>query len=124
VAGFGLNVNQTSRDFPEALRQTATSLREETGREWEPARVLSEVLDRCEGEYDAVQSGKDEALLRRFEDFCVFRRNDRLRLRWLERWVEGRFAGLGPAGQLLLDMGDDEPRAFHQGEIEQVREEG
>jgi BirA family transcriptional regulator, biotin operon repressor / biotin---[acetyl-CoA-carboxylase] ligase len=123
IAGLGLNVNQTAFDFPEELRETATSLRQETGKEWERTRVLSEVLARCEREYDAVQSGNDEALLHSFEDLCVFRRRDRLRIRCTQRWVEGRFEGLGSAGQLLLDTGEGGPCAFHYGEIAQVREE-
>ncbi len=44
VAGVGINVNTSSRDLPDDLRERTTSLREETGCEADREELLQEVL--------------------------------------------------------------------------------
>jgi BirA family transcriptional regulator, biotin operon repressor / biotin---[acetyl-CoA-carboxylase] ligase len=44
VMGIGINVNHSSEDFPEKLRQTATSLARETGSAWDRQALAVAVL--------------------------------------------------------------------------------
>ena len=57
VLGIGVNVNQTEEELPADATRPATSLRLETGREWERAPLLTAILSELERRYDAWQAG-------------------------------------------------------------------
>jgi len=121
VLGFGLNVNQEESDFPEALRDTATSLKRSTGRSWDRLKILKGLLRRCEAEYDDLQENGPEDLLLRYEEHGAFRRGSHLEVDTGSGVCRGRFAGLGGSGELLMDTGGAEPVAFHFGEVRRVQ---
>jgi len=52
VAGIGINVNQQA--FPEELRESATSLRIVTGREWSRLELTAALLKSLDREYRAL----------------------------------------------------------------------
>lgn len=49
IVGVGLNVAETEQDFPEALRATATSLREAAGRRFSRAQLAAEIIAALDG---------------------------------------------------------------------------
>jgi BirA family biotin operon repressor/biotin-[acetyl-CoA-carboxylase] ligase len=51
--GIGVNVNQTADELPGTARLPPTSLRVETGREYDRAHLLAELLARLERCYDS-----------------------------------------------------------------------
>ncbi len=53
--GIGINVNQTPEELPEETVKPTTSLRIETGHEWERAPLLAAILLELEQRYDAWQ---------------------------------------------------------------------
>jgi BirA family transcriptional regulator, biotin operon repressor / biotin---[acetyl-CoA-carboxylase] ligase len=55
VLGIGVNVNQEAGELPPETPKPATSLRVETGREWERAPLLAAILLELERGYDAWQ---------------------------------------------------------------------
>jgi BirA family biotin operon repressor/biotin-[acetyl-CoA-carboxylase] ligase len=55
VLGIGVNVNQTADELPTETPKPPTSLRVETGREWERAPLLAAILRELERGYDAWQ---------------------------------------------------------------------
>lgn len=55
VLGVGVNVNQTAEELPVDTRKPATSLRIETGGEWERAPLLAAILLELERHYDRWQ---------------------------------------------------------------------
>ena len=55
VLGVGLNVNQTDDELPAETPKPPTSLRLETGREWQRAPLLSAILLELERRYDDWQ---------------------------------------------------------------------
>src|SRR4051812_37719256 len=54
VIGIGLNVNQA--EFPEGIREVATSLLIETGKSWPRVELIGAVLRRLDAEYQRMQS--------------------------------------------------------------------
>jgi BirA family biotin operon repressor/biotin-[acetyl-CoA-carboxylase] ligase len=52
VLGIGVNVNQTADELPPDTPKPPTSLRLETGREWERAPLLAAILWELERHYD------------------------------------------------------------------------
>ncbi|MFZ0633837.1 MAG: biotin--[acetyl-CoA-carboxylase] ligase [Acidobacteriaceae bacterium] len=57
VVGIGINVHQAQ--FPEELRDVATSLRIETGREWPRQELLRSLLESLDGEVTALTRSPD-----------------------------------------------------------------
>jgi BirA family biotin operon repressor/biotin-[acetyl-CoA-carboxylase] ligase len=53
--GIGINVNQTAGELPEETVKPATSLRIETGKEWDRGVLLVAILLELETRYDAWQ---------------------------------------------------------------------
>ncbi len=68
VVGVGINVNQVK--FPAELRETATSLRIETGTEWSRVELCAALLKSFDREYRALVAdpGAHASILRRFEE--------------------------------------------------------
>jgi BirA family biotin operon repressor/biotin-[acetyl-CoA-carboxylase] ligase len=60
VLGIGVNVNQTAVELPAETAKPPTSLRAETGREWERAPLLAAILLELEHRYDAWQQSRAE----------------------------------------------------------------
>jgi BirA family transcriptional regulator, biotin operon repressor / biotin---[acetyl-CoA-carboxylase] ligase len=55
VLGVGVNINQTAEELPAETAKPATSLRLETGREWERAPLFAAILLELEHRYDEWQ---------------------------------------------------------------------
>jgi len=55
VLGIGVNVNQSREELPAETPKPPTSLRVETGREWERASLLAAILLELERRYDGWQ---------------------------------------------------------------------
>lgn len=118
VLGVGLNVNQT--DFPDALADTATSLRLTTGRAVPRAPLLARLLRRLEARIDAVQSRQEaEAAPVRaaFQDRLVHL-GDAITLRASDtsETIRGVVQGITETGALRLDTPDG-PTVVHAGDV-------
>ncbi len=57
VAGIGVNVRQQLKDFPDHLRQQATSLRLECGQEFELSLLVAEIRDKLLAEVTRFEQG-------------------------------------------------------------------
>jgi len=80
VVGIGINVNQAK--FPTELRDTATSLRLETGTEWSRAELSAALLKSLDREYRSLveSEGARNAILRRFEESSLSVRGQKVRI--------------------------------------------
>jgi len=81
VVGIGLNVNQA--EFPEGIREVATSLQIETGKSWPRVELAAALLRQSDAEYQRIQSAPDEALrscISRFEERSSYARGKRVRV--------------------------------------------
>ena len=72
VVGIGINVNQ--QKFPEDLREVATSLRIESGKEWSRVELLGALLKSLDREYrDLLEKpNARESILRRFAEHSSY----------------------------------------------------
>jgi BirA family biotin operon repressor/biotin-[acetyl-CoA-carboxylase] ligase len=115
ILGVGLNVNQTT--FPEALADTATSLRLAAGRAVPRAPLFARLLARLEARYDAVQGGEAAAVRAAFHDRLAARGEARtLRVSDTGDTVTGVVQGITATGALRLDTPDG-PTVVHAGDV-------
>ena len=113
VLGVGLNVNQTA--FPDALADTATSLRLTAGRAVPRAPLFARLLRRLETRYDAVQAEGGGAVRAAFHDrLAALGERATFRVADDEAPVTGVVRGITDAGALRLDTPDG-PRVVHAG---------
>jgi len=121
IAGLGLNVNHTAGDFPEELAGNSTSLRLSTGHSWDRMRWLSDLLSRFEQGYGALQRRGAGEMLATFERLMSFTRGAGVRIESGGEVRQGRFAGLGSAGELLLDTGSGKILSCRFGDVQCAR---
>ncbi len=117
VLGIGINVNWRKEDFPADLRETATSVRVESGKEISRVAIAERLFQELE-----------EAYLRFLrEGFSLQLREEWNRLSWIngkrvgiigpEGEVLGRALGLDMDGALLLVDEEGRTRRFIAGEV-------
>ena len=115
VLGVGLNVNQT--DFPDALADTATSLRLTTGRPVPRADLLARLLSTLERRYDAVQGGEADAVRAAFEErLASLHEQTTLRVPGTDQTLTGTVAGITETGALRLRTADG-TTTIHAGDV-------
>jgi BirA family biotin operon repressor/biotin-[acetyl-CoA-carboxylase] ligase len=99
VVGIGINVNHAG--FPPELRDIATSLRLESGREWSRVELTAALLKSLDREYRSLVAGEDRGLLlRRFEQRSSMICGKRVRVE--EEGYEGVTCGLDARGFLQV----------------------
>ena len=111
VLGIGLNVATEQHEFPEELRETATSLRAAGSALTTPAHALAELLSAL----DEWIGAAPEAVLEAWRERDALRGQ---RIAWTGG--EGVAAGVDADGSLLVET-DNGVRALHAGEVHLTR---
>ncbi|MBV9670809.1 MAG: biotin--[acetyl-CoA-carboxylase] ligase, partial [Acidobacteriales bacterium] len=116
VIGIGINVNHAA--FPAELAQLATSLRIESGKTWDRALLISEVLRQFEAEYRTLlQEAPKEtgaSLLARLPAISTWISGKRVHVPERGGYT-GITAGLDGDGFLLVNSGDEVRRVLSGG---------
>ena len=115
VPGIGINCN--TKEFPEELKGTATSLLLETGAPVKRSRLVGAVMKALEGYYAAfMETGDMSALLETYNSMLVNRQKE---VRVLEPGKEYTALALGidASGALLVRKEDGQTEAIISGEV-------
>ena len=118
VVGVGINVNNNSPDeFPEEIRQVATSLKIESGRSHSRAALIGRVLSYFEKNYDTFVSSLDLSAV--IEDYHKFLLNKDAEVRVLDPkgTYTGIARGINVAGELLVEKENGEITPVYAGEV-------
>ena len=116
VLGIGINVNMTLEMFPEEMRSTATSLREELGYDISRVEFLSALLREVEREYGAFLTGEPGRILRQWEEFSQMV-GKFVEMRSFHEVIRGTVKGIDSNGSLLLSAPDGSERRVIAGDI-------
>jgi BirA family biotin operon repressor/biotin-[acetyl-CoA-carboxylase] ligase len=113
----GIGINLTTADFPEEIRDTATSLKLELGREVNRAELIAAVMRKFEfvdGLFE--KSGSLEAIAEAYNRICV---NAGRQVRVLDQKGEytGQALGIDSSGSLLVKREDGTLRRVRSGEV-------
>jgi BirA family biotin operon repressor/biotin-[acetyl-CoA-carboxylase] ligase len=100
VLGIGLNVNTKKEDFPEELRDSATSLLIETGKEFSRNHLVKEILQELEGVYFLLKENPGEVLSK----WCSYAKVEgkMVEVESFGELIEGVAEGIDEEGALLV----------------------
>jgi len=101
VLGVGLNVNLAPSQLPEELRDNATSLLRERGREVEREALVAELLESLEAHFSRHEREGFEKIRERYRELSATI-GRRVRLVEAERQVEGVAVDVDETGALLF----------------------
>ncbi len=118
VIGVGINVNNNSpEEFPEEIRQTATSLKIETGMQISRAALLERVLAHFEKNYDIFTKTLNLCALMEAYDARLLNLNAEVRVLDPKGEYTGVARGINPAGELLVEKENGEVASVYAGEV-------
>jgi BirA family biotin operon repressor/biotin-[acetyl-CoA-carboxylase] ligase len=114
ILGVGLNLAQV--DFPPEIRDIATSLFIEYGRQVSVDQILPPLLGSLDRWYRLVVSDPNSVILR-WEELSSYARGCLVSVRSAEGSFQGITRGLTPRGSLLLEVGSSELCEIYSGEV-------
>ena len=118
VAGVGVNVNQEStEEFPEEIRQTATSLKIESGRQFDRAWLLARILAQFEADYETFERGLTLSALRDRYEARLIGRNAAVRVLDPAGEYTGISRGITDTGELIVEKETGETVLVYAGEV-------
>ena len=103
VLGFGINVNQGN--FPEELKERATSIRMEFGASFPKEHILEKVIAEFGDLYDEMQEYGTEGIIESWKDLCSMMDKDVVIQEGKVRF-RGIMRGVNPKGYLILETYD------------------
>ena len=115
VIGDGINVNL--EEFPDELKDKATSLYLETGKKYDRNRLISLIMEKFERNYEKFTETCDLSPL--IDDYNVMLANRNQPVRILDKInpYEGIAIGIDREGELLVKVADGEIRKVCSGEV-------
>lgn len=118
VIGVGINVNNASaEEFPEEIRQTATSLKIESGMQMSRAILLERVLSHFEKNYDTFVSTLDLTLLKDAYEKRLLNRDAEVKVLDPKGEFTGIAKGINELGELLIEKEDGQTVSVYAGEV-------
>lgn len=115
IAGIGINVNAT--EFPEEIRETATSLAIEAGRVLEREEIAAAVLEQISIYYkEFLKTGDMTNLIKEYNEVLVNRERE-IRVLDPKGEYRGIATGINEKGELLVTKEDGTHVAVYAGEV-------
>ncbi len=119
IVGIGVNLNHQA--FPEELKQTATSMKIETGQEVDVDEFRDQLLSRLVRWYGQWKGDEDTAILGRWRQLSSYAHGQRIIVMLDHEQFTGETAGLNEDGALLVRTGDGGLRTILSGEVKRLR---
>ena len=116
ILGIGMNVNQDEEDFPEELKEIATSLKIACGTQVDRAKLIAEILGFIElytKMYEKHGFGPIKLLWEGYSNTA----GKRIRAVMLNETIEGTALGISEDGLLELKLDDGSVRGIYSADI-------
>ena len=115
TVGVGINVNLT--DFPEEIRERATSLRLECGHKVKRAPLIAAIMKRLEENYALfMETGDLSQLMEKYSELLVNKDRDVMILGAKEQYV-AHALGINKTGELIVRKEDGTIEEVYAGEV-------
>jgi len=116
VVGIGINVNMRRRAFPAVIRDTATSLQEESGKEIARIPLIQAVIQGMERWYDILAQGRGKAIRERWQELARIK-GKKVAVSFMHDIVKGMALGLDEDGALLVESDNGTVRRIVAGDV-------
>lgn len=113
---MGVGVNLAQEEFPEEIRDIATSLLIESGRRVAPDDFALPLLARLDQWYGSAMSAPSEVIAR-WESMSSYARGCEVRIESEDEVIEGITRGLAPSGAIKVEIDGGKLREIVSGEI-------
>ena len=118
LCGIGINLDHHKQDFPEELRNRATSIRMSCDARHSPREVLEPLLNRLEAVMTHLEKGRLRHLRSRVRRRTRWMRTTPLTFHQGGLRKEGRFRGIAPDGGMILLDALGKKEICYSGEVE------
>jgi len=108
VLGIGLNISQSRKDFPPAIRPQAASLRMILKRDMDSERLEQSLFERLDWWYGKFVQGERAEILRAFEAKLTFPIGKVVIVRREKETLAGTFRGFDLRARMILEKDDRE----------------
>ncbi|MEW6109650.1 MAG: biotin--[acetyl-CoA-carboxylase] ligase [Nitrospirota bacterium] len=120
IIGVGINVNIELKDFPEDIRCTATSVRQETGEYYSRSRIIIEILKEFENWYKIfIEKGRRPILEKWKQLSSTIGRN--VRVTTAKEIISGIAEDIDDEGMLIIKLRSGRLRKISAGDITVLR---
>ncbi|UFU01284.1 biotin--[acetyl-CoA-carboxylase] ligase [Radiobacillus kanasensis] len=102
IIGIGINVNQKGTDFPEELREKATSIRTETDKEWDMRVIIQHILQDFEKKYEHYIKEGFATIRSIWEDYG-YKIGHEVTVKTMQEEQRVKIVGLQEDGSLLVE---------------------
>jgi BirA family biotin operon repressor/biotin-[acetyl-CoA-carboxylase] ligase len=116
VVGIGINVNMPRNAFPLLIRDTATSLLEEGGREIPRIALTQAILRHLEQWYKRLEEGRGEEIVRRWEEYSLMRGKE-IEVTFMGEVIKGTVLEIDEDGALLVKTDNDTIKRIVAGDV-------
>jgi len=116
IPGIGVNVTQTREDFPEEIREIATSLAVETGRRVPRAALAAAMIEELDRLYAALLRGETAEYLAAYRRDCLTIGRE-VRLLWRDAEETATAVGVDDALGLIVRRADGTEETVRTGEV-------
>ena len=120
VIGIGINVNSRDEDFPGALVNIATSIKEVTGKYFSRSGIIAEILNELERWYKKLMGDGRFLLLEEWKRLsCTIGKEVRVTL--CNEVIAGFAEDIDEEGMLVLKLASGERRRISAGDLTELR---
>ncbi len=103
ILGLGLNLNMEAEDL-QGIDQAATSLKLETGKNWDLAQILKLLATQLTHDLSLLDEQGFSPFLKMYENLLIHKQGDHLVSTVGNQQIEGSYAGIDAQGRLLLQL--------------------
>ncbi|WP_080874395.1 biotin--[acetyl-CoA-carboxylase] ligase [Oceanobacillus timonensis] len=117
LIGSGLNVNQDEASWDASIRDIATSLKIESGKNWDKKEIVQSILKHVENTYEVYLETGFKAIKSRWEEHA-FKIGENINIKTFHNEWSGKFLGITDEGALIAESPDGSPVTLYSAEIE------
>ncbi|WP_100010813.1 biotin--[acetyl-CoA-carboxylase] ligase [Lentibacillus sediminis] len=117
VIGIGLNVNHSSAELPAELEGRASSLKLETGKNWQIQSLIQEILTTFEQAFDLYMEKGFRDVKQKWESYG-YKVGRTISIKTMRDHWKGTFLGIAEDGALLATDKNGETEKFYSAEID------
>jgi len=122
IIGIGININSTRKDFPEELKEKATSLKIIKDIEFNIELIKVEMLKNVVEWINVLENENLTLIIKRFNELSLSMIDKKIAFHYNEKLIEGIYRGIGNDGGIVIKDDRDNEKIYYSGEIIRIKE--